>query len=111
MEPASQAYVRFLTDWVRDYSESYQTEQNRRYAYYYYGGMPAMRYVPLRGEALEKLLQAAYGNELQASIYRQSETLWNVRGKSLIWDCRSKAAPTELSSGFSARPRIAESST
>ena len=24
---------------------------------YYYGGMPAMRYVPLRGEALEKLLR------------------------------------------------------
>ena len=92
-EPASQAYVRFLTDWVRDYSESYQTEQNRRYAYYYYGGMPAMRYVPLRGEALEKLLQAAYGNELQASIYRQSETLWTVRREKPHMGLQIKSGP------------------
>lgn len=77
-DQSSQPYVRFLMDWVRDYSDSYMAEQNRRYNYYYYGGMPTLRYVPLRAGALENLLEAAGDGQLEASVPGESEKHWKI---------------------------------
>jgi len=74
--PEGQNYVRFLMDWVRGYKESYTAETH--YRYYYYSSLPAMRYVPLKSDALEKLLEAAGGNVLEGKVSGEKETYWTI---------------------------------
>lgn len=77
--PDSRAYVSFLLDWVRSYMEDYVAEKS--YRYYYYSSPPALRYVPLKTGALEKLLEtaAADGKVLEGAVAGEMDTSWNIR--------------------------------
>ncbi len=73
----SRSYVRFLRDWVRDYSDSYLNSRGYYYNRYHYT-LPALRYVPLRSDALEKFLEAAGGKELEAFVSGEETRHWHI---------------------------------
>lgn len=75
-EEESRGYVAFLMDWVRENKKSYM--KSKGYYSFYYDTAPAMRYMALTSSTLERLLEEALGQRIEASIPAASAGNWEV---------------------------------